>query len=263
MMQFNAQARVMWALIQRDMFVMYQGLRDDIINSIISVSTIYFASGILSTYLGFTSTIVRDVMIGAICSAFVSRAFSTAVTDSFDMNDTRYIDYKRTLPLSTTALLLAFLGSYVIGLTITTLPLFILAKIYLGSYMLLANIQWFSFFIIYLASMIFISAFFLGIILCTSFEWFRFNIWQRILIPLNSFGCFLFSWKRLYAFSPLFARAILINPFTFMAEGLRAALFGNEAYISVYYCIPVLCFWALIAVFILVKYVGKRMETGI
>lgn len=262
-MYLKEQARIIWALVRRDIFVLRQGLRDDLINSTVKVSAMYFALGVLSPYLGFTITIARDVMIGAIVSVFLSRGFVAAVTDSFDMSEARFIDYKKTLPVSTSGLLLAYLCSYVITLLVSTLPLFILMKVYLGSFMPLGGIQWISLIIIYFASMIFVSAFFLSIILCVSFEWFRFNIWQRILIPLNSFGCLMFAWKRLYGFSPLFARSLLLNPFTFICEGLRAALFGNDAYISVYYCVPAVCLWAAIAVWVLLSYVRKRIESGI
>jgi len=257
------QIRVMWALVRRDIFVLRQGLRDDLINSAVKVSVLFFVLGVLGIYFGFRASVAQDVMIGAVVSVFLSRGFVCAITDSFDMSDARFIDYKRVLPLSTSMMLLSKLCSYIITLAVSTLPLFVLAKLYLQDAMPLGNIQWIAFFIMYCASMVCLSAFFLSIIFCVSFDWFRFNIWQRVLIPMNSFGCIMFSWKRLYFFSPLFARALLINPCVFIVEGLRASIFGNDAYISVYYCVPVVCLWAVVAVGILLRYVGKRVEAGV
>ena len=258
-----SQVRIIYAFVRRDIFVLRKGLRDDLINAIVKVTAMYIPLGVLSQYFGFTPDMARDVMIGAVASVFLSRGFVCALIDSFDMSEARFIDYKRTLPLSTSGMLIASLCSYVITLTASTFPLFILAKVYLGTFMPLSGIQWIAFFILYLASMIFISAFFLNIIFCFSFEWFRFNIWLRILIPIHALGCFMFSWKRLYTFSPFFARVLLINPFTFIAEGLRAALFGNDKYISVYYCVPIVCAWTVVVVWILLRYVRKRIESGI
>jgi ABC-type multidrug transport system permease subunit len=257
------QMYMVWALVRRDLFLLRQSLRDDLFNSVVKVSSLYFVLGVLSPYLGFKDAMSRDVMIGAIISVLLSRCFVCAIDDSFDRSDLRFIDYKRTLPLPTTGILAASLCSYVITLCASSAPLFLLAKVYLGPAMPFSNIQWIPFIILYVASMTFISAFFLSIIFCTSFEWFQFNIWPRILTPMNSFGCFMFSWKNFYAFSPLFARVLLINPFTFIAEGLRAALFGNAEYISVYYCVPAVCLWTALSLWVLFVYVRKRVDSGI
>lgn len=262
MYNIQEQARVVWALVQRDLFLLRQSLYDDLINSTVKVSALYFVLGVLSPYLGFRDAMSRDVMIGAIVSVFLSRGFVSAVTDSFDMSDTRFIDYKRTLPLSTRGMLCASLVSYVVVLAVSTLPLFILAKIYLGTAMPLDAIQWIPFIIIYVLGMFFISAFFLITIFRTSFEWFQFNIWQRVLTPMNTFGCLFFSWKYLYAFSPLLARILLMNPFTYISEGLRASIFGNHDYISVYYCIPALVAWTAAALVILLGYVRKKVDSS-
>jgi ABC-type multidrug transport system permease subunit len=261
MSNLQAQARIVWALVQRDLFLLRQSLYDDLLNSFVKVTALYFVLGVLSPYLGFRDAMSRDVMIGAIVSVLLSRGFVSAVSDSFDMTDNRFIDYKRTLPLSTAGMLCASLLGYVVVLAVSTLPLFFLAKFYLGAAMPLGSIQWIPLIIIYLLGMVFVSAFFLSVIFCASFEWFQFNIWQRVLTPMNTFGCLFFSWYHLYAFSPLLARALLINPFTYISEGLRASIFGNADYIPVYYCMPVLAAWTAVALCVLLVYVRKKVDT--
>ena len=76
--------------------------------------------------------------------------------------------------------------------------------------------------------------------------WFRFNIWARVLTPLNFFGCIWYTWHSLNTISKPLGKLVLLNPYTYMTEGLRTALLQNDASLPLSICIPaLLCFIAV------------------
>ena len=88
-------------------------------------------------------------------------------------------------------------------------------------------------------------------------DWFRINIWQRLLTPLNLTGCVLFPWSRLYDFSPLLGRIALCNPMTYFCEGLRMSLHGSD---NAYLFMIGIWVWFLISSAILFTYGKRRLE---
>ncbi len=257
-----SSAKVIFALLQRDLIVLKKNVTDTMINALVRVGAVYVTIGFLGHLLGFDSSIASDVVTGAVISVYISRCFGVAIFDSYDRQYSRFIDYLRLLPLSTRGLLISFIIKYMITVAVSTVPLFIVAKLVLGNCMQLSAINWAPFLLVYLLSLLLISSFFVSITFLTSFHWLRFNLWQRVLIPLSSFGGVMYAWHKVYAFNPMIARMMLVNPQVYLTEGVRSTWLASGEYIPAWYCAGGLAVWSLIWLAILFGPITWRIQKG-
>jgi len=65
-------------------------------------------------------------------------------------------------------------------------------------------------------------------------------LWARILSPHSFIACCGPSWKDILAFFPQSAYLLLLNPFQYIHEAGRGAIFGQVGFIPFWRCIGVL-----------------------
>ncbi len=229
--------RIALNLLRRDFYVIRKRLLDGIINNFIIISCLYAVVGIFGKSLGIMPERISMIFIGIIIGNIVYIGYTQAIKDVFDLDGDRLISYHLTLPLSFPWFIARLVGRYLIEISCTSFPSFILCKLLLGSSFVLTNIRWGWFLIIYLICMLFVAVLFLVISFASSASWFRFNIWQRILWPMQALGCTFYSWHKVTLFDRYAAYLLLINPQTYLNEGMRAALIPQ----SVISLPPLLC----------------------
>ncbi|MEX0940476.1 MAG: hypothetical protein WDZ41_03890 [Candidatus Babeliales bacterium] len=252
--------QVFGMLLWRDLYILKKRFKDDLINAGVMVFFFNLIFGLFGPLIGLTKDLVADTFMGTIVGTFLFIGFSRALDDLSDIKFNHFIDYRRTLPISLPWFFGEYIAIYVIHCMCITIPIFLLGKLILGVRLDFSHIQWLPFIIMYLFSMITVSLFFICLIFSVSFEWFKFNIWQRILTPLHQFGCLLYSWKRAYLFSPKIAMVLLLNPLTHCNEGLRTAMRGVSEYLSVYVSITFLSIFIGIEIFMLLTVVRKKLD---
>lgn len=255
-------SKVIFALLQREWVILKKNVKDSWVNALCRVGSIYIGIGMIGHLLGFDASIASDVLTGAFISVYISRCFGVAIADSYDRQYARFIDYLRLLPLTTRGLLASFILRYMMTVGVSSLPLLIAAKLVLGNQIQFMAIHWGVFFVVYSLTLLLISTFFASIIFFTSFDWMRFNIWQRILIPLNSFGCVMYAWHKVYGFNPMIARMMLANPVVYLTEGVRSTLLVQGDYIGAWYCAGGLAVWCIIWLSLLFGPIAWRIEKG-
>lgn len=86
------------------------------------------------------------------------------------------------------------------------------------------------------------------------------SMWMRVMFPLWILGCFQFSWQVVYAKYPIFAHVILLNPFVYTIEGMRAAVLGQEGSLPMWACLGATLLAALVCGVIGVKRMLKRLD---
>lgn len=255
-------ARVIWVMLKRECIIIKKNARDAIINAILRVLSVYVGVGMLGYLMGFQASISGDVVTGAMISVYMNRGFGISIGDSYDRRFTRYIDYKRLLPLTTRGLLLSHILRYMLTIAVSTIPLFIAARFVLGNQVQFTAINWPAFIFVYVLSLLLLSALFVFFIFIASFDWLRFNLWQRILTPSIALGCNLYSWHKVHAFNPMIARILLLNPVVFLTEGLRTTLLATGTFIPVGYCILGLSCWTILILVIVFGPIAKNIDKG-
>jgi len=71
-------------------------------------------------------------------------------------------------------------------------------------------------------------------------------VWTRFNFPLWFLGCFQFSWQVLHKVCPVLAYINLANPVTYLMEGIRAALLGQDGFLNVWLCVLALLVFSLL-----------------
>lgn len=258
---FKQNFLVATQLIARDVrIIVTSRLFDDLISISITMFFFNFVFGSLGPLIGIDKNLVAATFLGTIVGSILFVGFARAIIDLADLEFSKFIDYRRILPISDRWYLGAHVASYVIHCLLTTLPILIIGKLLLGSRLDISHANWFLFFLIYFGVMILISAFFSCLVFTVSLEWFKFNIWQRVLTPMHLLGCLFYPWSKAYAFSPLFAQFLLLNPMTYCVEGMRLSLLGGAHFLSAWLCITVILSLVLLAMKILLTNILSRLD---
>jgi len=112
-----------------------------------------------------------------------------------------------------------------------------MGKLRLWNSFSLAGVHYGKFALIFLLTNIFYAILGLWV---TSFIYSLMNfdsVWMRIIFPMWFLGCFQFSWAALYQASPVIAYIDLINPITYISEGTRAAILGQQGSLNFWVCV--------------------------
>lgn len=86
------------------------------------------------------------------------------------------------------------------------------------------------------------------------------NFWIRFSIPLFNLGGFWAPWHTTYKTSRILGYAMLLNPFTYITEGLRYALTASSSYISAGYCMGILMLFSSLFFIGSCYFLKKRMD---
>lgn len=121
-----------------------------------------------------------------------------------------------------------------------------------------ANIP--AFILMYLLTLIFYGALFLGLSLYYEYSWFMQNLWPRRLTFLITLSPLLTIFKRVESFSPFFAKLMLFNPLTYLVEGMRAALIGGTEYLPLSLCVPMGFVSVMLTLYFVHVGIKKRLD---
>ena len=235
--------RVFGALLYRDVRFIISQLPSRLLDGVFIVAVQTLAIGSFLPLLGMPVELSGPLYIGTMTQIIFSTAFTFAFRIAFDLKTDRFIEYELTLPLPKFLVIAKIIVSFMIQLALVGLPLIFLGTVFLGKIFSLHNASWALSIITYFLTLLFYSLLFVYLAFNYSYPWFTDNAWTRRLTPLFLTGCAYFTWYKLYAFNHFLAYFLLINPLTYVHEGLRAALLGQENFLSAWLCVPALiCF---------------------
>lgn len=253
---FSCNSRIFCALIARDLKVLKLRLYNLIIDGLILVSVNVLVFGYLLPLLGMSTNLIAPIFLGNSLSFFLaSLGYSSATRLVYDLKFNRFIDYFLTLPLPKRWLVGYLISSFIIETAIVTLPLITLGIIGLGKNFGPINGNFIAFTIIYFFVLLFWALFFLGSAFNCDFQWFKSNMWARRIIPLFIFGSAFFTFKTVETIMPMLSKIMLLNPLTYLIEGLRVSLLGGTDYLSLSTCI--------IGIFVGILLMSVRLYYGI
>ena len=251
---------VVFTILSRDFKVLKQTLLDKIINTGIIIIILSFIFIYLIPTVGFGKSIGPVFFVGSFIATFAYVGFIRSLEDTSDLKFTRFIDYRLTFPIDTRWLLVSYIASYCMQMLLTTLPLLFLGPFLLGSEFDVYNIHVPYFLIVYALTILFFSSLFVCITFLTSFMWFRYNIWSRVLMPLNFFGCMWYSWYKLYSLSKPIGLLVLLNPYTYITEALRYALLSTPNSIPFGICMAIILAWTILIITIVLTQIYKKID---
>ncbi len=258
---FMDNLAVFWALLRRDLLLLKKSLRTKLIDGLFLLIPEVITFGYLFPLLGMPTAFIPSLFIGAgFVFTFFILGYGFVMPINYALPHGHIFNYQLTLPLPKRWLLAEYVTYFVIETTLVISPLIIVGIIILGPLFTIVKTQWFLFMITYLLSLVLFGLLFLSACFVYEFTWFRDNLWPRRLSPLFTFSTILFTWSAIKKFSPFISKILLLNPATYVTEGLRASLLGGHEHLSLIFSIPALFGWILFYCWQLKRGVYKRLD---
>lgn len=231
-------ANIFWQLLKSDLIIYKQTIVSRFIDATImmSIVTIIF-SFVYPAAFGMSKAFGAFILIGILVNVAIFEVWTFAAKFIADINGNNTTSYYLTLPIPSWLIFIKSALAHSCKTAIMSIILLPLGKILLWNKLHFTNVCWYKFILIFLSIHLFYNIFALSIISIPKNMDDLGTIWNRILFPLWFFGAAEFPWYTVYKLSKPFAYVALANPFLYTMEGIRAAFFGQEGYISFWVCL--------------------------
>lgn len=257
---FLNNARVFLMLVYRDILVIKQRVGSMLIDASIELLVNITTFGALLPIMGMSREFIIPLYIGGMTAQMFYFAYSFSFGIVFDIRYDRFIDYRMTLPISKRWLFASYITKFVMETAIITAPLMTIGLFILRNNINFIDPQPLLFALMYFLTLVLFGTMFLGFSLYYEYDWFMQNIWARRLNFLFLFSPLFLVWHRVYDFSPIFARCMLLSPLTYTVEGLRATLLGGPNYIPVSLCFIGISLFMVLFIILIAVGAKKRLD---
>lgn len=252
--------QIIGSLLHRDLKVLSSHLISRFIDGIVIVGLQIVEFCYILPLMGLSPSLIGPLFLGTLLLIVFHMGFAMSLRHLHDLHSDRFIDYQLTLPLPWQGLLLSYIIFFIIEVSIIAIPLLTTSIIFFRTQFGIEHVNIIGLLCIYPLSLLFLGILFLYLPFAYSFDWFNDNIWPRRLSPLFILSTVFLPWKQVHAFSPIIGQLFLLNPLTYVADGLRAALIGGPDFISVWRCIVILLAFTFILGAMLVFQTKKRLD---
>ena len=254
------QLRTFFALTQRNLKVIVSDAKDICIDGALLAGLNVLLFAYLFPAMGMSEQMVAPVFIGSLLALFINLSFSISIRTVFDLRFKRFIDYLMTLPLSKYWFFACAIMGFFLELFLSTIPLVTCSVVALHGKLPFANTQWLLLGVMYLLSLLILSIFFLACAVSYQYGWFLDNMWPRRLAPVVALGCVYVPWFTVHSIAPAASWIMLLNPLTYMSEGIRASMLGQAGYIDSRICLGVLIMSLAASLLFLSRAVQNRLN---
>ncbi len=251
---------IFWQLLKTDLATLYDQLHDKIINSMIWVSTVVAISAYLLPAFGLSPAYGAFLAAGSIVSSAGFEIFPQMVQFVSDLDGERNISYYLTLPIPSWLLLVKHICFYITNCMLISTVAIPTCKLVLLNRLDLSQLS-----IIRLIIAVFMINTLFGVLTLWFISYTKNvggmgNTFMRIIYPLWFLGCFQFSWKVLYGFSPILAYINLLNPYVYAMELLRGVMLDPKDSLSFGLCILMLSVFIVLLSWHAIYRLKKRLD---
>ncbi|HBS48406.1 TPA: hypothetical protein DEO28_00175 [Candidatus Dependentiae bacterium] len=258
---FISYSKVLYQLLKTDMIIFKKNIIGNAIDTSIWVTITLVATAYVFPHLGMNQSYGAFMAISLIGSCGVFEVWPTTATLISDITGEQTISYALTLPTPTAIIWIKYAISAAIKSMINALIILPLSKIILGSRLPLDNFVFWKFILIYVSISLFTSFFAVFMTsIVKNMETMR-SVWLRTLFPMWFLGSSQFPWYALHTFNIKVAYLMLLNPFTYLMEGIHAATFANQNFLPFWICLLLIWFWIIIFGFVGISRLKKRLDS--
>lgn len=209
-----------------------------IINGLVS-AYIMPKLGVMGTYGAF--------MVATMCSTSgLFQAFGYIAEMLADFEGDKVINYTLTLPFPSWMVFVRLVIFYTLSFMFLGCLVLPIGKLMLWNSFSLTSIFYGKYLLMFIVSNIFYALFALWILSFVPSLNLMDRVWVRMIFPLWFLGCFQFSWTSLLQVSPVLAYLDLLNPITYVAEGMRAAILGQAGSLNFWFCLGSLILFSVV-----------------
>lgn len=222
--------------IRRDMKVLSTIIKDMLINGMVFVTLQTILYVYLFPTMGMPLERIVPLFLGIIVLLTSMIGFHKAFRIMNDRDKSKFIEYQLSL-LPKKWLFAEYTCAFCIEFALQVIIPFGICAVLIGPQFNTVLISWPSLICIIIAALIFFSTFFLMICMVLPAYWFFDNVWPRILTPMILLGTVNYPLERVEHISPLLGKIFLLNPATYVIEGLRAVLVPHAATLAFSVCL--------------------------
>ncbi len=253
--------RIFLSMMQRDVRVLSREFLGDLVNAVTWPVSLAVTFGYVLPAVGMDPKYGSFLVVGALASTFfyLSLGFGNELVSDFC--SLRCIDYFFTLPASSYRfVLMQRVTSFALHSVFISWPLLPIGKLILGSRMDLSQLS-----IVKLTLMMIAAGFFFGFFGLWLASWIQTNrafnsVWRRVYTPMQLLGCYWFSFAQGYKVFGIVSVCALVNPLTYMCEGVRSAVFGQADFINFWICLAVLIAYTVVFGWYSMRKLKQRLD---
>ena len=257
---YSAYFQTFCVLVWRDLRLILSHIKGRLIDGCLIVFLQTLAIGQFLPLLGMPTAMIAPLYIGTITQVIFSTSFALAFRYVYDIKKVKFIKYQMSLPLPKTWLFAEYIFIFMIEVSCIVIPVFCLGTLLLGTSFSLVNMNIFHSIIMFLLMLFFYSLLFIYFAFSSDYFWFLDNFWVRRLGPMFLLGCTFFTWHQANNFSPFFAKIFLLSPVTYVHEGMRAALLGQEHYLPFWICFSIVALCCASLIFLLSRAIKRNLD---
>lgn len=240
----SRQFDIFFKLFKTRIMITYDQIIDKIINTHFWTFCTLFVFGHLMQSFGLTSDYGVFQLAGIIGTLGLFEVYGSASVIVMDLEGDQSIAYYLTLPTTPFVVLASMAASFAAIGFLISMAIIPLGKILLWNMLSLTAISWIKLVIIAILANIFFGMFTLSIAAQVGRMSRISNVWMRFIFPLWFLGGFQFSWQAGYNLSKPLAYIMLANPIVYVMEGIRAAVIGQDGFLSWWLCVGMLCIFS-------------------
>ena len=259
MTQIYFAINILLRLLQRNLYIFWQHFFFKLRLALIFCVVALIIAQLFMAQMGVSNfgaiTLVSLSLINGFFTVMMNAILLVA-----DIQGNKTISYELTLPIRPTLIFIKYALS-------SALEAFLISCLLLpvGKLLFFTTIHFTHFSLIKLSIIYFCSSLFFGffsLLLASTIKnlYKAENIWIRIIFPMWFLGCYQFSWKTLYAVSPLFAYINLLNPLTHITEAGRSATLDVTGSLPFWSSCMYLLFCTALVGYIGIRLLKKRLD---
>jgi len=229
--------RIFCVLMRRNVKILKKTMATTFADTVLATLVEILLIGYLLPIMGMPVSMIAPLFIGMVMFLVISQTFNVGFAIIADLNTSRFIDYYMTLPIKKSWLFASYLLNMMIKVGMLAIPIGMLGLLFLHQFIPCAAINVAGIICLTFFTLLFAASFILSSCFLYSYDWFTINLWPRRLSVLTLTGCLFFTWQSIARFAPLTSKLLLLNPVTYLCEGIRASLFGQTHHLPIMVCI--------------------------
>jgi ABC-type polysaccharide/polyol phosphate export permease len=246
-------------LLMRDFFIFKKVYLHKMRIALSRIALLIFVAKMFLPSMGLQNYAPFILMSSAIGYGFFIAAFN-AIDLVDDITDNQAILYELTLPVAQWMIFAKYAISTALQALVISLSIIPCGLLVIGSVQPFAQFSLIKFISIFICASLFYGSFMLIFTSCIRTMLQVENIWLRLIFPMWYLGCFQFPWQTLYKISPTLAYLDLLNPMTFIMEGMRSATLGTTQFLPFWLCCSMILCYATISFLLGISWMKKRLD---
>lgn len=230
---------IFWRLTVQEIKTLLQKWQVTVLGALVWASVFITINGFMLPAMGIAKTYGGFMLVMAFFQSGLFETLGNAQILIGDLFRTNRIQYELTLPIDARLVFIKFAVAFAAQVACLYGWILPLGKLALGERLDFSHTIWWQFGIMYVLGCWFLGC--LGLWLAAAVQHpNKFTVFRgAILGPLWMLGCQAYPFKIAWNYSTAFGYALLMNPFTYIHEGIRAAAFADQGFIPFYVCAPI------------------------